>query len=55
MVYVTHDISEAFAIADKIFVLDSGKMVLSGTPNEVAVSGHPLITAARSANDYDID
>ncbi len=55
VVYVTHDISEAFAIADKIFVLDNGKMVLSGTPDEVAVSGHPLITSARSANDYDID
>ena len=55
VVYVTHDISEAFAIADKIFVLDSGKIVLSGTPKEVAASEHPLITSARSANEYDID
>ncbi len=55
VVYVTHDISEAFAIADKIFVLDSGKIVLSGTPKDVAASEHPLIKAARSVNDYDID
>ena len=55
VVYVTHDISEAFAIADNIFVLDCGKIVLSGTPKEVATSEHPLIKAARSANDYNID
>ncbi|MGT2464251.1 ABC transporter ATP-binding protein [Sinomonas atrocyanea] len=34
-VYITHDQSEAFALADRIGVLDSGRLVQTGTPEEV--------------------
>ncbi len=34
VVYVTHDFAEATNLADKIFVLDEGKMVFEGTPKE---------------------
>src|SRR5574344_2031572 len=34
IVSITHDIEEA-ALADQVLVLNGGKLVLSGTPNEV--------------------
>ncbi|MBO6280691.1 MAG: ABC transporter ATP-binding protein [Bacilli bacterium] len=37
-IYVTHNIKEATALADKIFVLDKGQLVFSGSPMEVLKS-----------------
>lgn len=34
-IYVTHDQEEAFALAERVFVMDAGRMVQSGTPQEV--------------------
>jgi ABC-type Fe3+/spermidine/putrescine transport system ATPase subunit len=34
-IYVTHDQQEAFSIADRILVLNQGKIVQSGTPSDV--------------------
>ena len=34
-IYVTHDQQEAFSIADRILVLNQGRIVQSGTPSEV--------------------
>jgi thiamine transport system ATP-binding protein len=34
-IYVTHDQEEAFAIADRVLILHSGKIVRNGTPTEV--------------------
>lgn len=42
-VYVTHDLREAFTIADKIFVMDEGKIVACGTPNEVFDSDNEVV------------
>jgi ABC-type Fe3+/spermidine/putrescine transport system ATPase subunit len=39
-VYVTHDQVEAFAVADRIVLMDQGRIVQSGTPAEVY--GHPV-------------
>ena len=33
--YVTHDITEAMALADKLFVMEGGRLQTSGTPTEV--------------------
>ena len=41
-IYVTHDLKEAWSIADKIFVMDDGKIVLEGTPKEILDSDHPI-------------
>lgn len=38
VVFVTHDLSEAFTIADRILVLEGGKVVESGTPAELEKS-----------------
>ena len=37
-IYVTHNIKEATALADKIFVIDKGQLVFSGSPMEVLKS-----------------
>jgi ABC-type Fe3+/spermidine/putrescine transport system ATPase subunit len=34
-VYVTHEQAEAFALADRISILDAGKLLQTGTPEEV--------------------
>ena len=43
MIYITHDQEEAFAMSDKILVMDTAVAVQLGTPEEIIK--HP-------ANDY---
>ncbi|HXB91958.1 MAG TPA: ATP-binding cassette domain-containing protein [Puia sp.] len=43
IILVTHDVQEAFELADRIFLLDKGKIIQSGTPDQLLF--HP-------ANDY---
>jgi osmoprotectant transport system ATP-binding protein len=38
VILVTHDMGEAFAIADRIGVLDEGRLVASGEPLQIAAS-----------------
>jgi phospholipid/cholesterol/gamma-HCH transport system ATP-binding protein len=42
-VMITHDIPAAFKIADKIFFLDNGVILVEGTPREIAESDHQLV------------
>ena len=41
LVFVTHDIGEAFILASRIALLQDGKMVLLGAPAELLQSPHP--------------
>ena len=41
MVFVTHDIAEAFALATRIALLKDGEMILLGPPAELLESNHP--------------
>jgi osmoprotectant transport system ATP-binding protein len=41
MVFVTHDIAEAFVLAKRIALLQDGEMVLLGPPAELLESSHP--------------
>ena len=41
MVFVTHDIGEAFILASRIALLQDGRMVLLGAPAELLESEHP--------------
>lgn len=50
VVYVTHNYYEALNLADKIFVLDQGKFVFSGTPKETQENMNPLLSEIRSAS-----
>jgi len=43
VILVTHDMSEAFALAGRIGVLDAGGLVLCETPEAVARSGDPRV------------
>jgi phospholipid/cholesterol/gamma-HCH transport system ATP-binding protein len=40
---VTHDIRSALAISDRLVMLDQGKVVIIGTPDEVAASPNPWV------------
>ena len=42
-VYVTHDLKEATAIADYIYLLDEGKIVASGNVNDILFSKNKLV------------
>lgn len=43
MVVVTHEMQSAFAIADRVALMNEGKFLVSGTPAEVQASHHPLV------------
>lgn len=51
VIYVTHSINEATSIADKIFVMDNGSMIFSGTPEEVLACQIPEVKKLIDAND----
>lgn len=40
---ITHDMLEALALADRIAILDRGRLVAEGTPAEVTASPHPYV------------
>ena len=42
-VVVTHEMDSAFRIADRMVLLDRGKFIASGTPQEMKDSTHPLV------------
>lgn len=44
-VLVTHDLLTAFAVADRVAVMDAGRFVVTGTREEVRASPHPLVQA----------
>ena len=42
-IVVTHDMASAFKIADRIAMLDSGRIVFTGTVDEVKNTDHPMV------------
>ena len=40
MIFVTHDIQDAYSLADKILLLDAGKIQAIGTPKELIQKGY---------------
>ena len=42
---VTHDMAEALALADRIGVLDEGRLIWSGTPQAITDADHPRVRA----------
>jgi len=43
ILYVTHDHHEAFSLADEIIVIDAGKIMESGTPEDIRRSDNPFV------------
>jgi phospholipid/cholesterol/gamma-HCH transport system ATP-binding protein len=66
-VVVTHEMDSAFRIADRMVLLDRGKFIVSGTPDEMRKNTDPLVrqfingltegplTARRRAGHYEDD
>jgi phospholipid/cholesterol/gamma-HCH transport system ATP-binding protein len=66
-VVVTHEMDSAFRIADRMVLLDRGKFIISGTPEEMRESTDPLVrqfvdgltegplTDRRRAGGYEVD
>jgi phospholipid/cholesterol/gamma-HCH transport system ATP-binding protein len=66
-VVVTHEMDSAFRIANRMVLLDRGKFIVSGTPNEMRDSTDPLVrqfvhgliegplTERRKADGYETD
>lgn len=42
-VLITHDIEESFAIADQVYLVGQGRLVMSGTPETLAASQDPYV------------
>lgn len=49
VILVTHDISEAFAVADHIALIDRGRLVQVGSPIEIALTPCDAVAAAFTA------
>jgi len=47
-VYVTHDFEEAVAIADRLFVMNEGRLDVCGAPQEVYSSDSPIVAALKA-------
>src|SRR5690349_19149930 len=66
-VVVTHEMDSAFRIADRMVLLDRGKFIVSGTPEEMRDSADPLVrqfvhgltegplTERKRAGNYEVD
>jgi len=66
-VVVTHEMDSAFRIADRMVLLDRGKFIVSGTPEEMRNSTDPLVrqfvhgltegplTDRRRGGEYEVD
>jgi phospholipid/cholesterol/gamma-HCH transport system ATP-binding protein len=66
-VVVTHEMDSAFRVADRMVLLDRGKFIVSGTPDEMRNSTDPLVrqfvhgltegplTDRRRAGGYEVD
>ena len=50
-VYVTHDFSEAMALADKLFVIADGKCVLQGDPMEIYNSDNGIVKTLKGETE----
>lgn len=48
-IYVTHDFREALALADNLYVINDGKLELSGTPGQVYESDNAVISTFKEA------
>jgi len=50
VIYVTHDLKEAFSMADNLYVMDNRKLVLSGTSKAVYESGNSVVEALKGGS-----
>lgn len=46
--FVTHDFSEAMSLADRIYIVNDGKLEISGTKEEIYKSNNQVVNSLRS-------
>ena len=51
-IYVTHDLTEAMAVSDRILVLADGKDVCFGEPNAVYNSGNAVVDSIKGEDNF---
>jgi ABC-2 type transport system ATP-binding protein len=54
VVLTTHDLEEAEALADRIVIIDAGRVVADGSPDELLSSGTPEHVAFRAGPGLDV-
>ncbi|PLC50268.1 ABC transporter ATP-binding protein [Pollutimonas subterranea] len=42
-ILITHDVAESFLIADQVYMVGQGKLIASGTPEELSASQDPYV------------
>jgi phospholipid/cholesterol/gamma-HCH transport system ATP-binding protein len=42
-IVVTHDLASAYKVGDRIVMLHDGKVLFSGTPDQVKSTSHPIV------------
>ena len=52
-IYVTHSVVEAMSLADELFVLNEGKLEISGVPIEVYNSGNSVMNSLIGGDSYE--
>ena len=50
VILVSHDVNEALTIADEVFVMHDGKIIMSGTPEKVLESKNAVVKQLIEAN-----
>jgi phospholipid/cholesterol/gamma-HCH transport system ATP-binding protein len=53
-IVVTHDLASAFEVGDRVGVHHGGRIIETGTPEEIQGSGNPLVVAFLKGEDVDI-
>lgn len=53
VIYVTHDYSEAINLADRIIVMDNGKIIESGDVEQINNSTNEIVNALKGKSSYD--
>jgi phospholipid/cholesterol/gamma-HCH transport system ATP-binding protein len=54
-VAVSHDMASALRIADRILVLNAGRLATAGTPVELVHGRHPLVQAFLQASGVSVE
>ena len=54
-ILITHDATEAFALADRVVVMESGRIAQEGTPMDIALAPSTSFTAALSGAELLVD
>jgi len=53
-IYVTHDFNEALALADRIYVIDKGKLVFEGSVKELLKSSNEVVLSLKESSKDEI-